>query len=280
MDVEVIWERECVYCVGRLQALWPGRDFLVLLPPGRSRCDKFAWLHFSNSNRYIPERTRYMWRHTLSFVCLKHFRWARHKVCPLFSSWSSEHGCSTTVRSFSWWLPLDMTETSREKWICSVAAVRSWSVAQNSEVGFGTIQLTKQTRFHNLMTAVQPHSETFSTKPMRWKTSIMSANICLSVIFHLPCIPDSQFFQVSVWCPSGIWRRAVWCACTDVSDQPAASIFAHFLSRFYPECRGSKSPLKRLTDCTKIHSASSKYHSCYAKCHGNVKYQYFQVKSN
>jgi hypothetical protein len=28
----------------------------------------------------------------------------------------------------------------------------------------------------------------------------------------------------------------------------------------------------------KIHGVISKYHSCYTKCHGNVKSQYFQVK--
>lgn len=207
VDVEVIWEREYVGCVERLAALWPGRDILVLLPPCRSRYDKFAGFHFSTLNRYTPERTKHIWHHTLPFEGL-------HKVRRLCSS---KDECSTTVRSVSWWLPLDTTEkASRKTRICGVAAVRSWNVAQKSEVGIGTIQLTKQTRFHYLMTETQPPSERFSTKPIRWNTSNMSANVSFNFTFRLPCIPYSQFFHVSWLCPSGIWRRVVWYAYTDV----------------------------------------------------------------
>jgi hypothetical protein len=147
LDVEVIWDRECVGYVGMLQALWPGRDVLVLLLPCRSHYDKSAGFHFYASGRYIPERTKNIWRHTLPFVALKQFRRALHKVCVRYSLLcSSEDEGSTTVRSVSW-LPLDKTETSRKTWICIAAAVRFLNVTQNSGVEFGTIQLT---RFHIL----------------------------------------------------------------------------------------------------------------------------------
>ena len=104
VDVEVIWERECVGCVGRLAALWPGRDILVLLPPCRSRYDKFAGFHFSTLNRYTPERTKHIWHHTLPFVGL-------HKVRRLCSS---KDECSTTVRLDDLWLEASVDDC---RWI-------------------------------------------------------------------------------------------------------------------------------------------------------------------
>jgi len=120
----------------------------------------------------------------------------------------------------------------------------------------------------------------FATKPLWWKTSNVARNICFNVIFRLPCIPDNHFFQVSRWCSSGIWRRTVWYTCTDLSDQPAAFSFSHFLSHFYPEYGGNRSPPKRLTHCTKIDGVILKYHSCHTKRYGNAKSQYFQVKNS